>query len=243
MKAFAVVCLALIALQGAFAMSVKIVSVTKTEPAHKAQAPTLDLCPTCVSFMGQAIDELLNIILNVGVIGSCSELCGYLPNEIEATVCNLLCDYIGITGFIDLIDDADPDPIWICEEIGVCAVNNNAAANITAYSVDPQHGHRGSTFNFNVVYQVTNTIGTGEVALEIVDPTGQGLGDGQLIDNQPPGTYTVQLQMQAQPSENEAFPNGVYATEVAVCEGSCGSSHSGTHTLTVAYANFTIGPK
>jgi hypothetical protein len=218
-------------------MKIKVERITKVE---KTAMPTLDLCPTCVSFMGQAIDELLNIILNVGVLGSCSELCGYLPNEIEATVCNLLCDYVGITGFIDLIDDADPDPIWICEEIGVCAVNDNAAANITNYGIQPLHGRRGATFTFSVTYQVTNTIGTGEVALEIVDPTGMGLGDGTLIDNQAPGTYNVQFSMQAQPSENEGFPNGVYMTEVAVCEGSCGSPHSHSFTLSVAYGNFTI---
>lgn len=54
--------------------------------------------------MDQTIQTLLNIILNAGVVGSCSALCGMLPNQIEATVCNLLCDYVGIKEFIHIIE-------------------------------------------------------------------------------------------------------------------------------------------
>jgi len=54
--------------------------------------------------MDQSINILLNIILNAGVIGSCEALCSYMPNQIEATICNLLCDYVGITEFIKIIE-------------------------------------------------------------------------------------------------------------------------------------------
>lgn len=57
-----------------------------------------------VSFTSQAIDQLLNIIVNVGVLGSCGALCSYLPNKIEATVCNLLCDYVGIDEFVKIVE-------------------------------------------------------------------------------------------------------------------------------------------
>jgi hypothetical protein len=40
-----------------------------------------------------------------GVIGSCGELCGYLNNEIEATVCDLICDYVGVEEFVNLIQE------------------------------------------------------------------------------------------------------------------------------------------
>jgi hypothetical protein len=59
------------------------------------------------------------------VLGGCSDLCSYLPTQLEATVCNLLCDVVGIEAFIDLVTDADPDPIWLCEEVDVCPISDN----------------------------------------------------------------------------------------------------------------------
>lgn len=60
-------------------------------------------CPTCVSFISQSLDQLLNIIANVGVLGACSDLCNLLPNQVEATVCDLVCSIVGIEVFIDLV--------------------------------------------------------------------------------------------------------------------------------------------
>jgi hypothetical protein len=37
-----------------------------------------------VEFFDAAIGELLQIILQQGVLGDCSELCGYLPTALEA---------------------------------------------------------------------------------------------------------------------------------------------------------------
>lgn len=86
---------------------------------------------------------LLTLYLDAGVLGGCSDLCGLLPNQVEATVCDLVCAVVGIEGFIDLVEgafrilssaqtaqltfvvvDADPDPIWICEEVDVCPIND-----------------------------------------------------------------------------------------------------------------------
>ena len=36
--------------------------------------------------------------------------------QIEDTVCDLLCDYVGITEFIKIIQEADPDPVYICQK-------------------------------------------------------------------------------------------------------------------------------
>ena len=83
-------------------------------------------CPTCVAFFDDAIDILLNQILN-GFKGDCAQLCGYLPQRTEAEVCELLCLVAGIETFIDLIKVADPDPIWICGEIdGICPFSDTA---------------------------------------------------------------------------------------------------------------------
>merc|ERR1712146_611187 len=157
MKTFAgVLFLVLIVASYAQAASLTINQVEKTKIK-----PDLDICPLCISFMNSAINDLINIIMNAGVMGSCNELCSLLPNQIEATICDLLCAYVGIEGFMDLLNGVDPDPIWICEEITVCPVNPNAAANLTSFTVQPVHGKRQDTFTFDLTYLVTNEIGTG----------------------------------------------------------------------------------
>ena len=197
-------------------------------------------CPDCVESMSESLNELINIILNVGVLGSCSDLCGLLQNQAEAEICNLVCDIVGVEAFVDLLQDADPDPIWLCEELTVCPINDNAAAQITAASVSPSSGPTGTTFNINVQYTVTNQIGTGELALLVTPPDAMPFGDGALLVAVPPGQYGGSFQLQAQPSEQEPFDAGQYLVTLALCEGSCGSTHSHSFLLSAMNTTFTI---
>jgi hypothetical protein len=48
---------------------------------------------------------IFSLLLDVGIIGGCADLCSFLPNQIEQAVCNLLCDAVGIEGFITLIEE------------------------------------------------------------------------------------------------------------------------------------------
>lgn len=47
------------------------------------------------------------LCLDAGVVGGCGELCQLLADKTNSsligTVCDLLCDYVGIKEFIDLI--------------------------------------------------------------------------------------------------------------------------------------------
>jgi hypothetical protein len=45
------------------------------------------------------------VSLDVGIIGGCADLCSFFPNQVEQAVCNLLCDAVGIEGFITLIEE------------------------------------------------------------------------------------------------------------------------------------------
>jgi len=234
MKSFLVVSLVLFALTVNYAHGFQLTLKDVTAPKDDKT------CGVCVSFMGEAINELLNIIANVGVIGGCSDLCSYLGNKVEATVCDLLCSYVGIDVFIKLVQDADPDPIWLCEEIGICPINDDWSGNITSLSVSPHTGHQGSTFNINVVFSISNTTGTGELSLVIFPPDGFPFGDGQLLVDVAPATYSAQFQLQAQPSENEPFGPGTYDVSVALCDGGCGSSHSHARLISVQNTTFQI---
>src|SRR5690606_20533225 len=57
----------------------------------KVKSPGADLCPMCVSFMDNTIEELIEIIANSGVLGSCGALCGQLSNQVEVRFSILIC--------------------------------------------------------------------------------------------------------------------------------------------------------
>lgn len=52
-------------------------------------------CDACVSFMNQAVGQILQIIEQVGILGSCAEVCQALPNQYLAIACDIFCEYEG----------------------------------------------------------------------------------------------------------------------------------------------------
>jgi hypothetical protein len=209
-----------------------------------------DVCPLCVNLMGQTINQLLNIILNVGVIGSCSALCSYLGpyGQIAVTGCNLLCDYVGITEFIKLIELADLDPIWLCEELNACTIHDCTASICAEFkntNVHPQSGVAGTTFSLSSVLAVYNQSGTGELLVLIQMPTGEVLEGGNLVpEGFLPGQYQVRFDIDTSDDPRQdpplIFVPGKYITELVACQGMCGSKHSHSRTLAVVKSNFTI---
>uniref|UniRef100_A0A7S1VLR5 Saposin B-type domain-containing protein n=1 Tax=Sexangularia sp. CB-2014 TaxID=1486929 RepID=A0A7S1VLR5_9EUKA len=198
-------------------------------------------CGTCVSFFSQAINQLLNIILNVGVLGECSQLCGKLESHIEAEVCNVLCDVVGIEAFVKLVTDEDPDPIYYCEMLSFCGESDSAAANITALTVSPDSGAQNTEFTIDIVFAVTSPIGTGELVIDIVPPGGaEPFGTGNLLVDVAAGEYRSDGKFKATPSEQEPFSPGTYQLVVTICEGSCGSIHPHSKTLTQHVTTFKI---
>jgi len=84
----------------------------------------LDWCPQCIDTFDDLIDVILNIILEVGVLDSCGQLCDLVADKTGSNflgfVCMLGCDIFGIEEFIKLIESADIDPIYYCEEVKLC---------------------------------------------------------------------------------------------------------------------------
>jgi len=218
-------------------------------PASIVQAPvslkhsaTLspEWCATCVNFMGQAVNEILNIIANVGVIGGCAKVCSYLPNQLEATICDLLCSAVGIDAFVHLVEDADPDPIWICQSLRVCPSSTNGSAVINSFTVTPASGPAETVFHFAVEYNITGDIGTGEIAFTCNTVDGNQLGTGSILVQPALGVYSVDIRLDTKPNQNEGWLPGVYLNEFDVCSGGCGSKHEWAKLLASAFTNFTI---
>ena len=123
-------------------------------------------CRTCVQFANQALEQLLNAIVNAGVVGGCAKLCGYVADQtgskVVGVVCNVLCDAVGIKEFIKIVENADLDPIYYCELLKACPINDNGDAVINNFSVQPEKGPQKSVFKIQVVFTSLNGTGTGE---------------------------------------------------------------------------------
>ncbi|KAL5008602.1 hypothetical protein ScPMuIL_014183 [Solemya velum] len=192
----------------------------------------VDLCPGCIDFTGQAIDQLLNIILNGGVVGGCSELCGLLPSKALGLACNLLCDVVGIELFMDAIKKADLDPIYFCELITVCPVNDQGDAQITTFGVSPLSGPQGEKV-ISFAYHSNNGTGTGEIVLLVETVDGVPIESAFLHELAGPGDYSSQFKLKAQPDPNcdptqqicEQWLPRNYTVRVDICNGECGSKH------------------
>ncbi len=85
--------------------------------------------------------------------------------------CNLLCDYVGIEEFVKAIIAVDIDPIYYCELLKACAVNDNGDAKITSLVISPQQGPTGTTFTAKLNFVSKNGTGTGELYFSIVSLT------------------------------------------------------------------------
>eukprot|EP00761_Pharyngomonas_kirbyi_P011092 gb/GECH01011116.1/.p1 GENE.gb/GECH01011116.1/~~gb/GECH01011116.1/.p1 ORF type:complete len:238 (+),score=57.24 gb/GECH01011116.1/:1-714(+) len=207
----------------------------------------LDLCPLCVQFGDQALNNLINIILNVGVIGTCGKLCSKLEpyGKYLPAACDLLCDYVGVDEFIKIIQKADLDPIYYCQLLHACPVHDcqGNCANVTAVNVSPKKGTQGDTFDIEALFSVYKETGTGELALQVIPPGGFPLGDNKLVPKgYEPGNYKVSFDLKAKPSENEPFMPGTYKVVVGLCEGQCGSDHPHSKVLAEGQGEFQIEP-
>jgi hypothetical protein len=88
----------------------------------------IDLCPLCINEAVDAINVILNVILDEGILQDCQKLCDIVANKTGrafiGTMCNLACDAVGIDEFIHLIIRVDLDPIWYCEIADLCPGKN-----------------------------------------------------------------------------------------------------------------------
>lgn len=93
-------------------------------PSRTFQGNALDWCPDCINTFDYLIQTILDIILQVGVVDSCGQLCDLVTektgSELLGFMCTIGCDVYGIKEFVKLIEDADPDPIFYCENINLC---------------------------------------------------------------------------------------------------------------------------
>jgi hypothetical protein len=254
MKAAGVILLLLVS--GSMAGSLSRPTITTLDDAKepKAKQVGIDFCPICVQFADETIDDLLNIILNAGVVGGCGDLCAMLAKEIKTDteiidlVCNLLCDYVGIREFINIIEKADLDPIYYCELLKQCPIDDNGDAHIVSFKVIPDDVVHGSMFNIELLFDTEKGTGTGEIDLLIDTADGIPLQHNELSEPLAPGAYNITWSVEAKPDPNcdptqdicEQWIPGNYTANVAICNGECFSKHPHSQVYDEGKAPFNV---
>jgi len=121
-----------------------------------------------VDFFDEFLNTLLNAALQIGVAGTCEELCGYVPNQYAQVFCTLVCLGVGIDEFINFLNDADLDPIYLCSELDICPRDTCGATGctqITSVRVSPSAGKLRTLFTFEVTLKALKNTGTGITAI------------------------------------------------------------------------------
>lgn len=246
------VTIVLIAIIGAACASTHSVNIKRTKLTSDVPQVRLDLCPTCINIAEQSINILLNLILDSGIIGTCGTLCQALAqktgSQVVGTICDLVCDAVGIDEFIKILDNADLDPIWYCEIAKLCTINDHGDAKITKFSILPASGPQGTTFAIDLTYVSLNGTGTGELVIDIHTPDRIPLGSGFLAEAKKAGTYEERITVKAEPDPQcdptqepcEQWLPGVYNVTVQLCNGECGSKHPHSAIYDTAKGSFQL---
>jgi len=215
----------------------------------------LDLCPMCIDESVEIINVLLNEILDEGILRTCQDFGYFVANktgsDFAGTVCELVCDALGVDEFIHEIIRVDLDPIWYCEIAKLCAVNDNGDAKFTNFGVKPNIGPQGTTFIIDCSFKSLNGTGTSMLRLDITDPQNQTSSNDFLIESKKPGTYAEPVGVKTLTAWNcdptkgfcDDFPIGTYNVTAQFCNGECDSHHPHSGTYDVGKSSFTVTKK
>ncbi|CAF0853409.1 unnamed protein product [Rotaria sordida] len=235
----------------------------------------IDLCPTCINEVVELINIVLNIILDEGIVASCGDLCGFVANrtgsKILGDICDLACDAFGIDEFVKLIIKADIDPIYYCQLVDMCPINDHGDAKFTNFGVLPQTAPQGTTFVLDLSFMTVNGTGTGTFTFNIINPKNESSGNLYWFEAKKPGTYIEKLGIKTyalsdcDPSKGknayffvtincliscviltglcDAWPVGTYRVTAQICNGDCGSHHPHTSIYDSKATSFVITKK
>jgi len=207
------------------------------------------LCKQCVNTASQSLSQLVNIVLNYGVLGSCSKLCGHLQNKGAQGACDAVCSIVGINEFMKVLRRTDLDPIFFCELVKSCPVGDDSAAvTFVSAQADPASIKKGDSIALIVNLNVTHPSGVGEFGIGIDGPVNANIGQTFLLpDGLPAGPQALKVNLQvkdSQPTQQGQMPTiwrpGSYKFTFEVCQGECHSKHPHSKFFGEKSANFTL---
>jgi hypothetical protein len=205
----------------------------------------------CVDFFDEFLNTLLNAALQVGVAGTCEELCGFVPNSYGQVFCDLVCLGVGLDEFITFLQDADLDPVYLCSELAACPRDHcgtgAGCTQITGVTVTPNSGKLRSTFTFNIKVKSLKSTGTGLTGVAINCPMCNQQGQlflATLNTGFAAGsTQSVLIALDTAEMDWD-YPTGTPISAFAVsCRYDCGDASSTKQNGVIwSQYNFTWGP-
>ncbi|KYQ90359.1 countin-like protein [Tieghemostelium lacteum] len=184
------------------------------------QHTDIDACIVCVDFLNDYLPTLIKIVGEYGIIDSCSKICNLLNKSVEIDLCEVLCNAVGDDTFwkIFLLDDINP--IYACELVKACEVTQYPAVNFLDSSVTPDRAEQGSTFQFDITFQVVNATGVGQFVYIVYYVREESKYIySETFNNYLPGTYKISLPFQT--AKNETFSDGSFPVQILMCSGEC----------------------
>ncbi|CAF0717260.1 unnamed protein product [Adineta steineri] len=221
------------------------------KPLHQGNVG-LDWCPQCIDTWDDIVQVVLDVILQYGVLDTCGHLCDIVESKtgsgVLGFICNFGCDFLGLDEFIKLMNKADIDPIYYCEKMSLCPINDNGDAKFKSFAVLPARAKMGTKIAIDFVYVSKNGTGTGEMILSIQTVDKVPLSAGLLVEAQKPGTYGDRIAIDTSPdpecdptqSQCEEWLQGVYNVTVILCNGQCGSHHPHSAIYDTAHGSFSL---
>mmetsp|Transcript_64105 Transcript_64105/g.162431 ORF Transcript_64105/g.162431 Transcript_64105/m.162431 type:complete len:265 (-) Transcript_64105:112-906(-) len=253
-RVFRIICLVWLLVAGALA-DVKVGTAPRApltlagqlQPlASEAGSPEVALCNPCIQLWNQGVNVLLNYIVNVGVIGSCAQLCGHVHSRVGHSACELVCSAVGIKAFIKALNHTDLDPFFFCEEVKACPrAPDDAAIRLLAASSKPGAVAKGDEVQLSVALQVINASGVGEFLIDVDGPVTQSISQGfVLAEGIPMGTSQLAVKLTPRDDTSADPPvvwsPGTYSFGFVVCQGKCGSKHPHSKVFGRQSGNFTL---
>eukprot|EP01128_Nolandella_sp_AFSM9_P000789 TRINITY_DN10910_c0_g1_i1.p2 TRINITY_DN10910_c0_g1~~TRINITY_DN10910_c0_g1_i1.p2 ORF type:complete len:273 (+),score=65.96 TRINITY_DN10910_c0_g1_i1:50-820(+) len=214
-------------------------SAALIQSAPKTLAPEVSFCNICVEEVVAEINIILNEVLNEGIRGDCSLLCSYLKNAYEQDACIVGCDSLGIYEFIKWLESTDIDPIYYCEYIDGCPIDDceGDCMDITSFVLNPKKIPAGDVLSGVITLDIKKEwVGTGMFTLAIQGPNVSNSQDSLLS----PGIGPVGVNSLPLSIATKGMHDGNYMVTALICNGQCGSDYPHSRIFAKASANFTV---
>lgn len=191
------------------------------------KAPEVSLCSPCISFTEQGLNILVNEIANAGIVGGCSKLCSGLKTKPAVTGCNIVCDVVGVRGFLKALNQTDLDPFYFCELIKACPKGQpDANAKIIQVQSTPLAGPSGTKFSLEVDFSVLNATGVGEINLAVKGPVNTPVAQSFPVMGYAAGNFGAKISLDTtdqDPSDSNpaglTWNPGMYVYTFELCQG------------------------
>jgi len=205
-----------------------------------------DTCEVCINAAVIEINLLANQILNGVIVADCESLCeGALSNISQYAVdaCDIACIGVGLDEFINMLVNTDIDPIYYCQLIYLCAIDDcqGDCIDIPMYITQPPKIPQGSVVQqYFTIWVKKNWTGTGMMRFIINDPVQGQMENDVLLDGGvgPVGKVTYGIQIPT--AEVQLTPNVTIQSQIQICNGECGSQHPNSRIFCTGSTNFMI---